>query len=385
MTRTISYSEVSTAEDCQAAHAFSYTGHLTGGQTLKPRATAPRLSAGTAWGAGVAAYHSFSDGFPVLAVAEGRNAISNALLADRARQEAAGFVDEGSFEELEALLYAELDHYVELAIAQDPHRLAAQLQPVPIKMTRLEKTLTVAVPSRSGLMTQPHIHDGAPPRRRKSSKYRFLSKIDGWFEDEDGLYGPPGAPWIVEIKHRDRLQPVWLMERARQYRWYAWSYEQVTGVRPHGILIDERVHDVPKEPRLVKAKRKSEGIDGMAPSHAKDQLCTAEDYIALCAEYGVEPEPEAVEHMRQRRWQQRVPIEFRPSELEEAGRELASAAAMVGRLDRGEDYPLRNAKQSTCNSCRFKDICPTPDDDFIVDMAFDRRTPKRLLPPKEGH
>jgi CRISPR/Cas system-associated exonuclease Cas4 (RecB family) len=250
-----------------------------------------------------------------------------------------------------------LDHYIELEAADQG----------PLKVRRLEETLIVPIPSRTG--------------RRRSTRYRFLAKIDGYTTDEEGTYGPPGEDWLVEYKRRNRLQPVWLMERARQYRWYAWTYEQLTGRRPIGILIDERLAEVPKEPRTVQGRKKDEG---RAPSHAKDQLCRPEDYVALCEEHGVEPHQEVVEHLRARRWQQRVPLQFRTDELDHAGRELVTAAQLIAQLDARKFEPLRNAHQSNCNGCRFREICPTPED-VLTDVLFDRRPPKRSLPEREGH
>ena len=78
-----------------------------------------------------------------------------------------------------------------------------------------------------------------------------------------------------------------------------------------------------------------------------------------------------------RKWQQRVPIHFRPSELEEVGHELRSAARLIRDLDSGDLYPIRNATVMTCQGCRFREICDNPEDTEVVDALFDREPAKR--------
>jgi CRISPR/Cas system-associated exonuclease Cas4 (RecB family) len=105
-------------------------------------------------------------------------------------------------------------------------------------------------------------------------------------------------------------------------------------------------------------------------------MCTQEAYEAACEEFGVDPSPDAVEYLGNRMWQQRVPIVFRDGELEETGRNLITAAKLIGLLDTGELEPLRNAKPSTCNGCPFRDVCDDPNEE-VVDLLFERRPPKR--------
>jgi hypothetical protein len=111
-------------------------------------------------------------------------------------------------------------------------------------------------------------------------------------------------------------------------------------------------------------------------SHASDQLTTPERYRAACAVYGEEPVGDVIRALEARRWHQRIPIQFRPSELEEAGHELRSAARLIRDLDSGDLYPIRNATVRTCAGCRFRDICddPTPE---VVDLYFDRQPAKK--------
>src|SRR5215831_11280961 len=86
--RTLSYSEITTALTCQALarHAFRYTGHLTEGRTLRSRQLGVRLWDGRAWGAAVAAYHSGA----VCQRWHAHEVLGLALLADAREQIEAG-------------------------------------------------------------------------------------------------------------------------------------------------------------------------------------------------------------------------------------------------------------------------------------------------------
>ena len=136
------------------------------------------------------------------------------------------------------------------------------------------------IPSRTGL--------------RGSNRYRFLGKVDGLSEG--------GGVRIVEFKLRDRLTPLWLLVTSRQLRWYAWAYQQATGTRVDGVIVEERLKVAPKPPRIL--------INGK-PSHSKDQHTTPELYRAVCQELGVEPDPDTELSFAQRIWGQRQPITFR--------------------------------------------------------------------------
>lgn len=355
MTRLLSHSEIDTALTCWARHAFAYTGRLTGGQTLKPRTTAPILSEGRAWGAAVAAWHAH--GGELTALFDGHDALRKSISADAEQMAEAGVPPSAELlTEMENRLGAMLDHY------------AATCEPL-APLTMLEGTLDTPLLSRSGT-------------GRASTRYRFTGFIDGYTVID-------GRQWIVEFKLRGQLTPPELLERQRQIRWYAWALARMQGygvnhgTLPAGVIVDERLNEVPQQPRTVQAKRKGEGVDGRVPSHAKDQVTTPELYADLCHEYGELPKLEVVEHMRQREWQRRFPILFRPGELEEAGRELTSAAKLIRDLDSGELDPIRHAKRQTCNGCRFKAICTNPGDDLLVDSLFTRTEPKRLRPDRE--
>lgn len=253
-------------------------------------------------------------------------------------------IDLGDQVEQRNRLDAILDHYVQ----------TSSLLP---NLTRLEGEIDVPLPSRGG---SPH----------PSSKYRFLALIDGYTIQLNG------QQWIVEFKLRGQLQDVEQIELGRQPRWYGWALrESQGGNAPVGVLIDERLKEFPKPPRLA-IKSSREGT--FRPSHAKDQITTAEAYIAVCEDFGEEPHDDVVLHLDSRRWQQRTPILFREGELDEAGRELVSAAKLIRDLDNGELYPIRNATPANCRGCRFKKICANPEDELYVETLFERTVPKRL-------
>lgn len=342
-TRTLSYSEIQTALTCMARHAFAYTGHLTGGDTLKPRSIAPILSEGRAWGAAVAAWHADREHRLMRATA----ALHASLIADADQMIEAGLpVDLDGLVEMEQRLAIMLGHYCATSVPFS-------------NLTRLEDEVDVPIPSRGG---------------RVSNRYRFLARIDGYTVDDEG------RQWIVEFKLRGRLQPFSLIERQRQIRWYAWALSRCQrGYGPDGVIVEERLNAIPHEPNLVKARRKGEGIEGRVPSHAVDQLTTAAEYVAVCERYGVEPMPETMTALEARVWQQRhAPLRLRPSELAEAGRELVSAAKLIRDLDSGELAPIRNATSSNCGRCQFREICAEPSDHLFVDSLFVRRPPKRV-------
>lgn len=342
--RLLSHTEVSTALTCWAQHDFAYVGRLAG-STLKPKDTADGLSTGRAWGAAVAAWHANSD--TLLGHMAAVGAMQASLVEDQVRLGEQGVpIDRDHLVEQEQRLLALLDHYT------------ATSTPI-AGLHRLEDELVVPVPSRTG--------------QRGSSRYKFLAKIDGYALDDYG------NPWIVEFKLRNRLHDVALMEKSTQYRWYAWAHAWAhalgdTDRPPVGIIIDERLNEVPKPARVLANGK---------PSHAKEQMTTADNYMAVCIEADVEPHQDVIEALGARVWQHRHHIIFRPGELDEAGRQLVSAAKLIRDLDSGELDPIRNAKTTTCNFCRFKAICANPEDDLHVDSLFERTVPKRLRPPLE--
>jgi hypothetical protein len=338
--RLLSHSEIQTALTCWAKWDFRYGGSLAG-STLKSRSLAPLLAAGRAWGAAVAAWHSHSG--QLLSAYEAHTTLHRTLADDaKAVIDRGGYVDSNGMAEMAVRLGAILDHYMETAT------------PLP-NLTRMEAEFVVPTLGQGG---------------GSSNTYKFLAKIDGYLVD---LHG---EQWIVEFKLRNALQDVALMERSRQYLWYAWALWRAQGHQtPAGVIVDERLHESPKLPATTEKGKKL--------SHKKAQLTTAPLYIDACAEAGVEPDPDTVAYLEARRWQQRVPLKYRSSEFETAGREIRSAARLIGQLDRGDLSPIRNASRGTCGHCDYRSICVNPQDDIYIDTLFERTVPKRLREPAE--
>lgn len=351
--RTLSYSEISSALTCQARWDFAYGGHLTGGHTLRRRETAQLLSDGRAWGAAVAAWHATDSSAPdeLSQRWEAHLALRASYAADAIEQrEREVYVDAGLVAERIDRLSLILDHYISTA---------SKLE----NLTRVEDELDVPLPSRSG--------------KRKSTRYRLQAFLDGFTVDE------AGHEWIVENKLRTTLTPAKQIQLSRQILWYAWARQQESGRQVVGVFVDERLNDAPKPARLVKAKTKAEKALGeFTVSHAKDQMTTPEAYLAACVEFESEPHPETLDALRARRWQQRVPIVFGPGALDEAGKELTSVAKQIRDLDSGELYPVRNAQPQHCRGCRFMDICANPRDELYVKTLFEFSEPKRLRQEK---
>jgi hypothetical protein len=336
MTRLLSWTEIDTAMTCWARWDFAYGGRLAG-STLKPKELAPILSEGRAWGAAVAAWHQH--GNEVTALWDAHRALRASLDEDEQEIREAGMpVSLEARVEMENRLGAMLDHYAETA------------HPIP-GLRRIEGEIVVKLPSRGG--------------QRSSSVYGFQCFLDG-YTDEDG------ERWVVEFKLRNRLTDAVLLERQRQPRWYAWAEARAGKRQPLGVIVDERLNDLPKEPRVLKSGK---------PSHAKDQMTTPEAYAQVCHAAGELPRLDVVQHLRQRQWQQRFPLMFRPGELAEAGQELVSAARLIRDLDSGLLQPIRNAKRANCDYCRFREICTEPADTIMVDALFRRTEPKRLREP----
>lgn len=347
MKRLLSYTEIEAAMTCWAKWDFAYGGRLAG-STLKPKTILPILSEGRAWGAAVAAWHAH--GGELLAAWEAHSALLRSISGDVEKMREAGVpVDIEAVGAMQERMGAVLDHYMETA------------PPLGGKLTLLEGEFITGVPSRGG--------------KRASSRYDFHSYVDGYLEDRAGY------AWLVEFKFRGDLTPVELIAKQRQHRWYAWTFEQHTGRPLAGVLVDERLNEAPKPPRIVKAKRKGEGIDGRMVSHAKDQITTPKWYAEVCREFNVEPDMDTYNQLAMRRWQQRVPLTFRASEMAAAGAELTSAGKLIGHLDSGDFTPVRNAQKTLCSMCKFKQVCPEPGDTMLVESLFSRGTPKRLKDP----
>ena len=342
MQRQLSFSEIATAMTCQARWDFAYSNRLAG-DSLTPKALTPILSEGRAWGSACAAWHSNAN--TVLAEWEAHQALRDSLNADYTAMTEAGLFPPPPQERLETetRLATMLDHYM------------ASVEPLP-NLTRLEGEIVTALPSRLGV--------------RRSPLYRFQCYLDGYTAIE-------GQQWIVEFKLRNTLTDPALLARQRQTRWYAWALGQEQGYHPSGVIIDERLNLAPQPARLVQGRKKGEG---RVPSHAKDQATTVEDYLGVCFDHGIPPKPETADALRARAWQQRHQILFRPSELEEAGRELVSGSKLIRDLDNGDLTPIRNATRMTCGGCRFREVCDNPTDRLLVDTLFDRKPAKRDRP-----
>jgi CRISPR/Cas system-associated exonuclease Cas4 (RecB family) len=358
--RLISHSEIEKANNCQAQHAFGYTGHLTGGQVLKPHAPAARLRQGRAWGRGVAAFHMADHEKLDLIVRYGLAlvALNESLDEDAAAMRSHGFYDEAEHHDMALKLADILWHYASTT--------------EPLQISDPEFALELPIPSRSG--------------KGVSNRYSFHGYLDG-------LAVQDGRLWLAEYKLRDSLTDYEQLVLGRQYRRYAWAAERQLGVAIAGVIVDERLSEPPKPARWVRAKRKGEGVGpldvkgyGRLPSSAKDQLTTSAAYVEACLEAGVEIDRAVVEALDARKWQQRVKVVFKRSEIEEAGRELVSAAQLIAQLDSGALYPVRNTAPWRCRGCAFREICPRPDDRELIEASFELNEPKRArtTPALEG-
>lgn len=340
--RLLSHSEIQMALTCPARHAFAYTGRLTAGTTLRSRSIAVVLSEGRAWGAAVAKWHE--KGHTLLGAVEAVEALRASLDEDELQMRVAGLSpDLTQRVQIEEKLISIFSHYT---ATQKPLR----------NLTRLEDEIIERIPSRGGV--------------KRSTHYRFQCFIDGWTTDIDE------NPWLVEFKLRNRLSSTQLIQTDRQLRWYSWALREAKGIEPVGVILDERLNQAPKPARLLKDRH-----GGHTVSHAIHQLCTAEEYVAACQHFGVEPLQETLRHLNARAWGMRTHIMFRKGELDEAGLELTSAAKLIRDLDSGELAPIRNVSAMNCNGCRFREICPHPEDELYVDTLFERTIPKRKRLP----
>lgn len=371
MIRAISYTEGSTLLTCQAQWDFNYGGYLAGA-TLRPKAVPIRLQEGSGWGAAVAAFHAAADD----KLDAGIVAMTTALDKEAEKLKKAGFYDADAHRAMASKLRALLEQY---AAEEDDRQFPLA------GLHDLEQELLVPLPSRSG--------------KGDSSRYRLQVFFDGVLTDAEG------RTWLVEFKLRESLSPLELIANSRQIRYYAWAWQRETGQPVTGVIVDERLNEQPKQARWVKPKRKDEGIfvsPGEAAalgapysdkeqeafggasiearrtvSHAKDQVTTPESYLDACKRADVEPVPETLEAIANRRWSQRHPIFLSDHEVAESGDELVSLGRQVAAIDSGQVYPVRNVKPQNCNGCRFREICNDPSDSDLVDSLFTRRPAKR--------
>lgn len=368
MKRAISFTESSNILTCQAQWDFNYGGYLAGA-CLKPRAVPTRLQEGSAWGAGVAAFHAATED----KVDAGIMAIVKSLDDEAEKLKKKGVYDLEAHLAMAAKLRALLEQYG----AEEDAR------PIPLEgLGGLEQELLVPLPSRSG--------------KGDSNRYFLQVFFDGVFVDDDGRV------WLVEFKLRDNLSALELVTNGRQIRYYAWAYEREYGRAVAGVIVDERLNAQPKPPKIVNSKKgvgREVEVDVLdketkeptgekktvwrAPSTDKAQLTTPELYIAACEEYEVDVDEAMVAALGDRAWSQRHRIFLTPREIEESGTELVSLGRQVAAVDSGEVYPVRNVKPQNCNGCRFREICNDPHDTELVDSLFDRRPPKRDRKPEE--
>lgn len=306
-----------------------YGGALAG-SALTTRTPALRLREGRAWGRAMAAFHWSGSS------AGAAKAIVESLREDEERVRQAGGIVEPPLEETAERLIHMLEDY------------AADVDPIPgFQSPELE--LRVPLASRAG--------------RRPSSRYALEAYLDGVAYDEDG------RPWVVEFKLRGALSPYERLALDRQGLRYAWAWWAAQGRQelPAGVIFDERLNALPEAPKINK--------DGK-PSRDKRQMIRPAAYELACRRAGVEPDPDALEAFRARRWQERTRLPALPAEVELAGQELASIAANLAELERGRRVPVR-APGPRCSSCEFRPVCPSPTDRELVDALFERVPAKR--------
>jgi len=183
-----------------------------------------------------------------------------------------------------------------------------------------------------------------------SSRYRFSGRFDG----------VTAEPMIAEFKLRGVLSSVEQVLLSRQTRLYSWAYWRLHGVYPEGVIVEEILNVAPGEPKILKSGQ---------PSHDKRQAITVEAYLNACVRANETMSEETIDALRARVWHRRHTIRLTPREIREAGRQLVSAARLVGMLDRGELYPVRNPNPSRCPSCPFRAPCADHDPRFALELA----------------
>lgn len=330
MKRLLSHSEISTAYDCMAKHAYAYTGILTGGDALKPKRTHVNLREGRAWGAGIAAWHYTGDKSAAHA------AMARSLAADAEELTAAGFYDAQEHHATKNKLAAILEHEIGVSGRLD--------------MVAMEEHLRVAVRSEGG---------------RRSPRYDFEGYLDGVVEEH-------GRVWIWEAKLRKQLSSLDQVARSPQLRRYAWAWREIHGVNPAGIILDERLNAAPSEVKL--------NANG---SVSKVQSCTVDAYLAACLQAEQDPDEEVLSKLAAKRWGERHRVFLTELEIAQAGRELGSSARLIHQLERAGERggldPVRNPSPMRCPGCAYRDICGSGEpDDELIDALFTRIPPKRF-------
>jgi len=321
---------------CEARWDFRYGGHLAG-HTFRPLEVGPYLSQGRAWGQAVAAWHSWN-GDTIESRLHAHRVLIETFMEDvhHQRERWVMVPNERIALTLEHL-GAMLDDYMSTA-----EKLGG--------LIRLEHEYLLPIPSKTG--------------KSSSNRWRFQGFIDGFVVDGNG------HDWLVEFKLRTQLTPVRIMRRSRQVRFYAWARQRETGRPIAGVIVDERLNQSANPVQIVggKAKRPSENVS---------QITTVRLYRDACAALGTEPTDKMLTALGARQWGQRISVPFRPSQLEEAGRELVSAAQKILELDSGRRYPLRNAQKRLCSWCDFDAICDEPTDDLYAKTLYEFTVAKR--------
>lgn len=319
MTRIISVSQTGSALTCQVQYDLGYVGNLVGGRPLKKRTPAMRLTAGSVWGAAIQAYHSTGNRETALQCAGEELALREDEIVERG-----GVIDEIERRDLWDTIEGVLAWYVS--------------EHAPLNLEACEVPLFVTA----------------------TRGYRLEAYVDGTFRDDAGRL------WLYEAKFRDKLTSYDQVMRNRQVWWYAWAWQRTHGEAPVGAIVEEVLAHAPKEVRINK--------DG-TPSAT--QSCTASDYLAACRQARVEPNPITLEAIREKKRAQRVEVMFTKRGVELAGKQVASAAKLIGMLDRGAFVPIHNPSPMVCPGCAFKDVCVDPTDEGVIDALFERVEPAR--------
>lgn len=325
ITRLLSVSESSTLLDCPWRHALAYTGVLTNGDALVPRDTPMLLREGRAWGRAMAVLHS-STWDHTTHLVDAETAVRESIREDAAERERWGLYDPEAEAAAAELVLGALHHYY----------ASTELLPL--------------------FGAETHLVMSLPARERHSNRYKLEAYLDGLHTDEHGT-------WVVEFKWRAaRLQDYELAARQRQLRWYAWAWQEHTGRPITGVILDERLGQVPEPVRLNQDGRVS-----------KVQSCTPEAYEAAGGR-----DADVLARLKGKTWQARRRITFREHELEQAGWELRSLARLVQLYDSGQLAPIRHAHERNCRGCRYRAVCDDPWDTELVDALYERVPPKRL-------
>lgn len=313
--RPVTQSEIGQLLACPQKWSFGY-GDVAG-FPIQPRVTALRLREGRAWGAAVQQWHTTG------AIDAAAGALLASLDEDAAQMEREGAFDHEEYDETKEKLIGALVHYAATA-----ERLNLVGSEVELEMTH---------------------GDG----------WTYRCHLDGVHQDEDGYL------WVVEFKLRGAgsFTPLEQAVLWRQTRWYALALE---ASRPfdkishevRGVIIDERLNDAPKPVKFNKNGDVS-----------ATQTCMLEEYMHACAVRGQTPHMPTVERLSAKIWQQRHTILFRPDELDDALRELESAASLVALYAGHSLRPIR-VPGKQCGYCEFSELCPTPRDERLRDALY---------------